>query len=255
MIGCGGVIKKLNTSITPPKIGNRYVNNGNCKWIIVAPLGYLVQLTFTSFEMEEHDDCRLDYLSIYDNIVMQENGSRPIGKYCGSSTPPAIISSSRALTLFFKSDESLGGEGFVATYSFIDGRNGESHRSHLISLLRLKYCLFVIFFLTVCGGKFYAPTGIIRSPDYPDEYQSDKDCIFIIHAPNGKQIDLHVKSFRLEENIACLFDFLEIRNGGNNKSPLIGNFCGTEIIPNIRSFSNMLYLRFHTDSSNQYSGK
>lgn len=49
--------------------------------------------------------------------------------------------------------------------------------------------------------------------------------------------------------------FFFLRNGGNDKSPLLGTFCGTDIIPNIRSFSNMLYLRFHTDSTNQYRGK
>lgn len=145
MTGCGGIIKKLNVSITPPKFGNRYVNDGDCKWIIVAPLGYLVQLTFTSFEMEEHDDCRFDYLSVYDNIINQENGSRPIGKYCGSSTPPTIMSSSRALTLFFKSDESVGREGFVATYSFIDGRNGESSATSKFSTPYKQMAFFFTF--------------------------------------------------------------------------------------------------------------
>lgn len=45
------------------------------------------------------------------------------------------------------------------------------------------------------------------------------------------------------------------RNGGNDKSPLIGTYCGTEILPNIRSFSNSLYLRFKSDSTNERKGE
>lgn len=159
MVGCGGIIKKLNSSIAPPKIGDRYVNDGYCKWIIVAPLGYLVQLTFTSFEMEYDDGCRYDYLSIFDNIVNHENGSRPIGRYCGTSTPPVIMSSSRALTLFFKSDESDGGEGFVATYSFIDGRNGESSITFNFSTLIIEnivvLCCHSMWRCILCPNWFY----------------------------------------------------------------------------------------------------
>lgn len=194
--------------------GQRYVNNGDCKWIIFAPLGYLVQLSFQSFEMEEHGSCRYDYVSVFDNIVDRENSSTPIGKYCGSSIPPVIISTTRALTLFFKSDDSVGREGFVATYSFIDGRNRKfsSIRFNSSTPIKIyKLLFFSLFFFTVCGGTFYAPTGIIRSPGYPEEYQSDKNCIYIIRAPNGKQVDLHIKSFQLEENGGCTFDFLEIR--------------------------------------------
>lgn len=45
------------------------------------------------------------------------------------------------------------------------------------------------------------------------------------------------------------------RNGQNDKSPLMGTFCGTEILPRFKSFSNHIYLRFKTDSSNELGGK
>ena len=44
------------------------------------------------------------------------------------------------------------------------------------------------------------------------------------------------------------------RNGGYESSPLIGRFCGTRIPATIPSFSNQLYLRFKTDSSDSASG-
>lgn len=123
-VGCGGIIKKANLTITPPKNGDTYETNANCKWILIAPPGHLIQLTFTLFDMEDHNDCRYDYVAIYDSVLNQETAdSHPISKSCGNEIPPIITSSSSALTIFFKSDESVGGQGFVATYAFIDGRN------------------------------------------------------------------------------------------------------------------------------------
>lgn len=94
--------------------------------MIIAPPGFLVQLSFSEFDLESNDNCPYDYLAIYDNIVEDGENVNPIGKYCGTEKPPVIMSTSRALTLVFKTDESVNGEGFLATYSFIDGRNSKS---------------------------------------------------------------------------------------------------------------------------------
>lgn len=53
----------------------------------------------------------------------------------------------------------------------------------------------------------------------------------------------------------CCCGFERYRNGKNDKSPLMGTFCGTEILPRFKSFSNHIYLNFKTDSSNELGGK
>lgn len=106
----------------------------------------------------------------------------------------------------------------------------------------------------MCGGKFFSPTGTIRSPGYPEPYQTNKDCTWVITAPNNKQVELLVKDFELESQGSCSFDSLEIRNGGSESSPLIGSYCGTTIPPRIQSFSNQIYLRFRTDSTTELKG-
>ncbi|KAG8232959.1 hypothetical protein J437_LFUL011452, partial [Ladona fulva] len=89
--------------------------------------------------------------------------------------------------------------------------------------------------------------GVITSPNYPNQYPGLKDCTWIIHVPYGQQIMLNITDFELEENQACFYDSLEIRNGGYDTSPLIGKFCGENIPKNIPSVANQLYLRFRTD--------
>lgn len=44
------------------------------------------------------------------------------------------------------------------------------------------------------------------------------------------------------------------RNGGTDRSPLVGTFCGTDIPKTIRSHANQLYLHFLSDSSINYRG-
>lgn len=123
ILGCGGVIKKANLTISPPQNANGYAHRSNCKWIIVAPPGFLIELKFTTFDLEQYYGCRYDYVSIYDEIVTSETNRSAIGKYCGTEKPPTILSTTRALSIFFKADESVNGQGFLARYDFIDGRN------------------------------------------------------------------------------------------------------------------------------------
>lgn len=89
----------------------------------MAPLNQMIELSFSSFDVEQYTGCHLDYLAVYENVVRNESDSLPIGKFCGTSIPTMITSTTRALTLFFKTDESINGQGFVATYRFVDGRD------------------------------------------------------------------------------------------------------------------------------------
>uniref|UniRef100_A0A3B3TV83 CUB domain-containing protein n=1 Tax=Poecilia latipinna TaxID=48699 RepID=A0A3B3TV83_9TELE len=64
------------------------------------------------------------------------------------------------------------------------------------------------------------------------------------------QILLNFTSFELEGTPPfCSFDFVEIRDGGYETSPLIGKFCGSQRPPVVVSHSNRLWIRFHSDPS------
>lgn len=95
---------------------------------------------------------------------------------------------------------------------------------------------------------------MIKSPNYPQEYPSNKVCEWVITVPMGQQIQLNVLKFLMEKHSSCRFDGLEIRNGGTSSSPLIGKFCGTDDFNGTISFSNKLYLKFYSDASRNYEG-
>ncbi|XP_014475365.1 PREDICTED: cubilin [Dinoponera quadriceps] len=224
---CSGLLKESSGMIESPLEEGHYLNNENCIWTLQAPAGYGVQLTWLSFDVEFHRRCAYDYVQIYENYTSSlEN---VIATYCGTKTPASYTSQSNTLTIVFNTNSVSTSTGFVASYIFVDLTN-------------------------VCGGHYMKSTGVIRSPGYPDNYENRKECVWIIEAQDRHRIILTVNHFQLESHSSCTFDYLEIRNGGYESSPLIGKFCGTDIPNVIPSQSNQLYIKFHSDFSRRYEG-
>ncbi|RVE59186.1 hypothetical protein OJAV_G00201620 [Oryzias javanicus] len=226
--GCGDTLTGPSGTITSPGHPTSYPHGANCTWFISVQPGNLIRLSFHSFNLEYHYDCNYDYLEVYDNGTV-ETGTK-IGRYCGRSVPPSITSSERQLTLLFVSDYSLSSEGFSASYVSINAS-------------------------TDCGGTFTTPTGFFTSPNHPDNYPDNRDCIFKIIVELNMQILLNFTNFNLEGFLpSCSFDFVEIRDGGYETSPLIGKFCGDQKPPALVSHSNQLWVRFHSDALRSYPG-
>ncbi|EDV51468.2 cubilin homolog [Drosophila erecta] len=106
-----------------------------------------------------------------------------------------------------------------------------------------------------CGGTFTGRSGYIKSPNWPKNYGESETCEWILRAPLGHRIELVVRNFTLENGFrGCGMDWLEIRNGDSESSPLIGRYCGTEIPSTLPSFGNALYLKFKSDDSIEQKG-
>ncbi|CAB4058644.1 tok [Lepeophtheirus salmonis] len=94
-----------------------YYNKAECDWIVEAPIGKNVHLSFLTFEMEEENDCGYDFIEIFSGF----DASGPsYGRFCGNKIPPEIISVDESLLLRFKSDDTINSKGFSAQYSIID---------------------------------------------------------------------------------------------------------------------------------------
>ena len=58
----------------------------------------------------------------------------------------------------------------------------------------------------------------------------------------------------MENHDNCVYDYLEMRDGHEDDSPLIGKYCGYKVPEDIRSSSNKLYVKFVSDGSVQKAG-
>ena len=113
-----------------------------------------------------------------------------------------------------------------------------------------------------CGGDFTSPHGLLTSPNYPDVYPNDVDCIYIVSTTNGTRINIRVVDLDIEYEsynydyyddyhqfggVTCMYDYLEIRDGTSEQSPLIDGFCGDSTVVSLpiqmQSTGNHVWMR------------
>lgn len=61
-----------------------------------------------------------------------------------------------------------------------------------------------------CGGVYTETEGIIISPNWPNNYAHNRQCIYIIRMPQNEVVALNFTHMDLEIHSGCLFDFVEV---------------------------------------------
>ncbi|XP_034038471.1 neuropilin and tolloid-like protein 1 [Thalassophryne amazonica] len=100
-----------------------------------------------------------------------------------------------------------------------------------------------------CGTWVKEPDGgHFTSPNYPEKYPPERECIYIIEASPRQCIDLFFdENYSIEPSWECKFDHIEIRDGPFGFSPIIGRYCGQESPAYVRSSGRYLYIKFVAD--------
>ena len=97
-----------------------------------------------------------------------------------------------------------------------------------------------------CGGNFTFPLGIIVSPLYPDSYPANVDCVYTIIQKMHTVILLNFSYFDTEKgkSLATCPDYLEVRDGPSEISPLLGKLCGIDNPKPIMSTNNKIWIKY-----------
>lgn len=113
-----------------------------------------------------------------------------------------------------------------------------------------------MFFLGSCGAHLYASSyPSFHSPGYPGCYPNNVLCTWLIEAPPGYYVQLHIYDFNLEYGgNNCPWDFLEIHDGSTVSSPLLIKACGYLSSFALYSSGRFLFLRFYSDGVIPMSG-
>lgn len=79
--------------------------------------------------------------------------------------------------------------------------------------LAQKTSLFILVsvLFEVCSHNYDTETGVLTSPNYPDNYPVQIECIYTITVGINRQIVLRFTNFTLEGNLRCTEDYIEIR--------------------------------------------
>lgn len=251
--------------------------------------GSLVQLLIIDLDLENHPRCRFDYIEISEGID-RKNSQR----YCSSPYANVIPTKSNTVTVRFRSDFTNSGRGFHLKYetresiplagriklcpsnesdidpfasapgAHIDPRLIE-HFSPSRVVTTLLHRLWpgnrflILRFLSVCENTVRGFSGVIESPNFPEKYEHNMNCSWIIAAPIGNRINITFSHFDLEGasgNNTCLYDYLEVKEGEDGvPNTQIAKLCDSETLPaKIHSTQNQVFLKFVTDSVLAYNG-
>uniref|UniRef100_A0A3B4B0I2 CUB domain-containing protein n=1 Tax=Periophthalmus magnuspinnatus TaxID=409849 RepID=A0A3B4B0I2_9GOBI len=241
-------------TITSPNYPNLYPHSRLCHWEVVAMPGRRVTLTINDLRLEgSGTSCLYDYVEVLNGLAAD---APRLQRFCG--TVPAgtqVESSGNTMTVVFRTDASVSNGGFSASYS-TDQPAGEktliccggqmSRGCRRGSDGHTSDCV------VGCGGVIHADSGTIKSPNYPQNFPANSECLWhIIFCVNKGccVFVLRFNRFDLEASSSCRYDYVAVYDGQDTAAPLMGTFCGSELPPKLRSSSNHLYLVFRTDSS------
>uniref|UniRef100_A0A6Q2X998 CUB and Sushi multiple domains 2 n=1 Tax=Esox lucius TaxID=8010 RepID=A0A6Q2X998_ESOLU len=265
---CGGQLRGPNGIITSPNYPVQYDNNANCTWVITAAdTTKVIKLTFEDFDLERG----YDTLTVGDGAMVGDQKT-VFHVLSGSTTPDLVVSTSHQMWLNFKTDDTSGSLGFRVSYEEIDQgscgdpgvpaygkregtgfRHGDRLHFECLPAFELvgkknitcqknnqwsakkPSCVFSCFF------NFTQPSGVLLSPNYPQEYGNNMHCVWLIITKPESRINLAFNDLSMEKQ----FDFLSVKDGG--KSPILGTFSGDVLPAPITTSAHVARLEFLTD--------
>ncbi|XP_032808661.2 CUB and sushi domain-containing protein 3-like isoform X1 [Petromyzon marinus] len=271
-ITCGAALTGPSGTITSPNFPVQYDNNAQCVWTITASRpSKVIEINFEEFDLERG----FDTLTVGDG---EEVGDPRMVLHVltGTSVPDLVVSMTGHMWLHLQTDDSAGSLGFKIIYREIAERScgdpgvpqhgrregsGFSHRDSLTFECQAAFELVgektitcqsnnqwsanVPHCIFPCVFNFTSPIGIVLSPNYPEHYGSNMNCIWLIVAPAGSRIRLVFADFEVESQ----FDFLAVKDGDRHDAPLLGTFSGADVPGNLVSASNTFRLEFLSDHS------
>uniref|UniRef100_A0A3B5PWK4 Adhesion G-protein coupled receptor G6 n=1 Tax=Xiphophorus maculatus TaxID=8083 RepID=A0A3B5PWK4_XIPMA len=111
-INCNVVLTEAQGEFMSPCYPQKYPNSHTCKWTMQAPTGFIIQLSFLDFELEEAQDC------MYDRVVVNTGSTE--SKFCGLTASGLTLNSTRnVMEVSFISDFSIQKKGFMVSFQHV----------------------------------------------------------------------------------------------------------------------------------------
>ncbi|CAG0893565.1 unnamed protein product [Cyprideis torosa] len=237
LVHCDRNITTFPAIVASPTVTFPYTDY--CIWFLTAPANRSLQIKFEALKTTRASiDCSYYYESV---LVYDSHGSENLlGKFCGdhSENLPVITTHNSTASI----DALISNQG-----------GGSAEFKAIISLTFGP--------AQGCGGQLdVGATPIqLRSPDVSGNgaYDPDLQCDWILTGLPSKQLKIQFSIFDLEGRNAaglCDNDYVEIHDGLDGHSLVIGRYCGQLLPTPIVGSSNWLFIRFVSNSANQMPG-
>ncbi|XP_022082803.1 cubilin-like [Acanthaster planci] len=196
-----------NGTLSSPLYPKQYPSNKDCRTTITAQPDYVIQIYFSDFELEFHENCDYDY------VLLRNFPDGPIDKYCGTLDPFTWVSKTNQAVLEFHSDASTRMKGYLAYFITYPAPLLPAPTEHLPAIV------------SKCNIEMTAERGVITSPNFPYEYDNDQNCRTEIETDVGTRINVTFHFMDIEEHRGCQWDRVEIEDMGSGRKS--EPFCGS----------------------------
>ncbi|KAK4296057.1 hypothetical protein Pmani_031422 [Petrolisthes manimaculis] len=88
--------------------------------------------------------------------------------------------------------------------------------------------------------------GVITTPDYPDQYDHDLYCTWVIVGGKGKRVRLSFDDFEVTQTPECTGDFLLVSEKGSANDSSAAPLCGTDTPGEFVSEADVIYVEFRS---------
>jgi CUB domain len=199
---------------------NNYNNNSDCKWKIQPNGATSIKLNFTAFNVNNLGDT----VYVYNGGTIN---SPLLGKWTGTTLPDTITSTGGIMLLRFLTDATNTAAGWTANYSSI-------------------------VVPTYCNGEttLISPSGNFSDGSGATNYGNNAHCSWLISPPNAYSITLNFLHFNTSDSN----DVVNVYDGNDNTSNLLGSFFGNIIPTSLASSSGAMFVEFITNDSLSTSG-
>uniref|UniRef100_A0A8C0U790 CUB and Sushi multiple domains 1 n=1 Tax=Cyanistes caeruleus TaxID=156563 RepID=A0A8C0U790_CYACU len=258
---CGSNLRGPSGIITSPNYPVQYEDNAHCVWVITTTdPEKVIKLAFEEFELERGYDTLtvgdagkvgdtrtvlyVTVLSVHAYLYFHLKQIYIISLHLqqhkiekGGCGDPGIPSYGKRTGSSFLHGDTLTFE-CQAAFELVGERMITCQQNNQWSGNKPS-CVFSCFF------NFTTPSGIILSPNYPEEYGNNMNCVWLIISEPGSRIHLIFNDFDVEPQ----FDYLTIKDDGISDLPPLGTFSGNEVPPQLASSGHIVRLEFQSDHS------
>ncbi|XP_071844074.1 cubilin-like isoform X19 [Apostichopus japonicus] len=255
---CNQLLDQNGATMTSPNYPKDYPNLSKCTYTIQAPVDKMIQLTFHTFNLEDHTECSYDSLKVYAGLSPSVDNLQQT--LCGHRESFVVRNSGNEMLLVFKSDTIVGRTGFRADVIFLDksilAPTDETVSDYVFTTqangIDYKYGNYATTPLTVPDCYIYVSSSDeqISSPNFPDVYGNNVLCLYRVEAPVGHVITVDFFQFAVQYDRYCRYDSLKVYDGDQ----LVDTLCGFSIPRQIRTTGTSLKMIFRSNSYYSTSG-
>jgi len=199
----------------------RYLNDLDIVQKIQVPEGSTIWIRFTDFDCERE----------YDTVTVTDNDGTRLGLFDGGELSDddwreEIVSNTETVEVLFHTDG-----------------------SHRYTGWRLHWGKHKAVIAIVGDEESRPKSGVLMSPYYPSRYPEHYDSTQTVQVPEGKRIRFGFTNFDVEPK----YDYVQVVD--EDGSELTPKLWGSSLPPTgIRSRTNIIHVKFHSDRSYQTFG-